>query len=90
MKRGKLVYGGIALVSGLISILLIIIPSMGFYQFLGGTKDVVLSMLFGIAGLVISKIQSKMLMNKVTKAAFWCSLVGIVLATIKGIVILVR
>ena len=86
----KKIYGDIALISGMISIFLIIIPSMGFYQFLGGTKDVVLSMLFGIAGLVISKVKFKMLINKVTKAAFWCSLVGIVLATIKGIVILVR
>jgi len=90
MDRTKKIPGNIALLLGISSILLVIRPFIGLQQFLGGIRDVTISLLFGVRGLVLSKIQSKIFMDRVTKTALWCGLVGTILATIKGIVIVVK
>ena len=90
MGKSKTTFRGMALFAGVISILLIIIPSLGLQQFLGGFKDILLSLMFGIIGLVMAVVQFEMYKDKATKAALICNITGIVLAITKGIIIIVR
>ncbi len=90
MNITKEITGDIALILGLISISLIIIPYFGFQEFLGETKNTILSLLLGIIGLVLSKVQSKIFVDDVSKTALGLNLAGIIIATINGVVIFIK
>lgn len=90
MGKSKTIVGGMALFAGVVSILLIVIPSLGLQQFLGGFKDILLSLIFGIMGLVMAAAQFEAYKGKAAQAALICNITGIVLAVTKGIIIIVR
>ena len=90
MERKKLAYRDIALLSGLTSILLAIAPFIGLQKVIGEINGIILALLFGGMGVLMPIIQPREYKNMATKAALVCSITGIVIAAIEGIVIFVR
>ncbi|HZX44883.1 MAG TPA: hypothetical protein VFF28_04325 [Candidatus Nanoarchaeia archaeon] len=78
--------GSISLASGLVSVLLIIIPFIAGWHFVGQRQDAIISILFGINGFIFCKVGAWG--SRYMRPALYLVLSGLMLGVVNSIFIL--